>query len=289
MWTGAPAALSAENEGDSKARRSVRLLRVSAPPVALADDDHEAVSSNVMARPFSGLASWRLTPLNLTDLPLTMNVLRQCADQLLLRVIQLRLGAICPLDGDCRRTVVARELRVLGVADLLAVDPDVAGGVDAVEALDDVAPLPVLGNGERRAIRRHGVTETPRRRRARPRPRPRACRSRIFVEPHDLRAERRPDGQRARQGARESHLDFCLSYVLETSSHSATSQPWKTRTMRWRSTGPPCSRKFQSRTRSWSVAYRSICAAAASRIFASAFRLDLLAMLQRYARLQTCA
>ena len=44
------------------------------------------------------------------------------------------------------------------------------------------------------------------------------------------------------------------SWGRHTSSHSATSPPWKTRTMRWSVTVPPCSFRFQARARSWSAA-----------------------------------
>ena len=56
-----------------------------------------------------------------------------------------------------RDVELGRELRVLGVADELSVDPDVVGGVDAVEAQDDVATLPAVRHGERRAVGRDGV------------------------------------------------------------------------------------------------------------------------------------
>ena len=86
-------------------------------------------------------------------------------------VLVLKEAAVGPLEDLDREDVLlggvgveergdvelARELGVLGVAGLLAVDPDGVGGVDAVEAKDDVPALPLGGHGEAGAVARDGV------------------------------------------------------------------------------------------------------------------------------------
>ena len=56
-----------------------------------------------------------------------------------------------------RNIELARELRVLGIADLDAVDPGVVGAVHAVESEDYPAPLPRIGNLELAAVGRDGI------------------------------------------------------------------------------------------------------------------------------------
>ena len=86
-------------------------------------------------------------------------------------VLVLEEAAVGPLEDLDREDVLlggigveergdvelARQLGVLGVAGLLAVDPDGVGGVDAVEAEDDVPALPLGGHGEAGAVARDGV------------------------------------------------------------------------------------------------------------------------------------
>ena len=66
-----------------------------------------------------------------------------------------------PLRQIRRDVELARQLRVLGVADKLAVHPHVIGGIDAVEAQDHVTAVPRLGHVEGRAIGGDGVVVHP--------------------------------------------------------------------------------------------------------------------------------
>ena len=56
-----------------------------------------------------------------------------------------------------REVEFGRQLGILRVADLLTVEPEVVGGIDAIEANVDVASLPVGRHRERGAIGRNGV------------------------------------------------------------------------------------------------------------------------------------
>ena len=56
-----------------------------------------------------------------------------------------------------RHVELARQLGVLGIADLLPVDPHVVGAVHAVEAQEDLAPLPLRRHAERAAVGGDGV------------------------------------------------------------------------------------------------------------------------------------
>ena len=83
-------------------------------------------------------------------------------------VLVLEIAAVAPAEDLDREEVVAllevrrdvelrRKLGVFGIADLLSVRPHVVGGIDAVEAQDDLAALPGLGHGEGRTVGGDGI------------------------------------------------------------------------------------------------------------------------------------
>ena len=64
------------------------------------------------------------------------------------------VGTVLKEPGDIE---LAGEFRVLRITGHLAVDPDVIRAVHAVETENDLAPLPVFGNGETAAVAGNGI------------------------------------------------------------------------------------------------------------------------------------